>query len=276
MDQLNNGRPLLRSTTVQRHFQPVDYDQPGGPHNAEESGYFSIGATKVYPSQNYLARPDNSFIQLRPKSFDVLLHLCSNNGQLVEKALLVKAVWKKVCVTDDSLVQCIVDIRKALGTDSKHLRTVSRRGYMLTATHQQAPKVCSTTSSPTLIVGPFQCADNAKDTQVAGGLCDSVIARLLDNRSIALHINDAFESQTANYQVIGNLQLQGERARVAVKLLDRLDGRYLWATIYDKSADNAFLLQDHLSRDIAIDLISQIHHLPVDVDTHYAFKQCKT
>jgi DNA-binding winged helix-turn-helix (wHTH) protein len=228
------------------------------------SGYYRIGATKVFPRQNQLACPDNSFIQLRPKSFDVLLHLCRKNGQLVEKETLVKAVWKDVCVTDDSLVQCIVDIRKALGSDSKLLRTITRRGYMLTATHTNTHTASSTTSTPTLIVGPFQCTDNAKDTQVAGGLCDGVIARLLDNKSVALHINNTIARQKANYQVNCNLQLQGERARVAVQLVDRLSGQYLWANIYDKNANDTFSLQDHLSRDIAADLISQIQHQTVD------------
>jgi adenylate cyclase len=76
---------------------------------------------------------DGTEIPLRAQSFAVLRELASQKGQLVEKDALVEAVWKGVAVTDDSLVQCIGEIRRAL--DDEHhiiLRTVPRRGYRLT------------------------------------------------------------------------------------------------------------------------------------------------
>ena len=50
----------------------------------------------------------------------------------MSKDELVAAVWRGVAVTDDSLVQCIAEIRKALG-DDRHtvVKTVLKRGYML-------------------------------------------------------------------------------------------------------------------------------------------------
>jgi TolB-like protein/DNA-binding winged helix-turn-helix (wHTH) protein/tetratricopeptide (TPR) repeat protein len=69
-------------------------------------------------------------IPLRPRSFAVLRHLVLNPGRLVTKDELFSAVWPDLAVTDDSLVQCIGDIRRALG-DTAHavVRTVPRRGY---------------------------------------------------------------------------------------------------------------------------------------------------
>ncbi len=222
-----------------------------------KSAYFKIGTAKVIPRQNRIVLPDDSFVQIRPKSFDVLIHLCQHSGRLVEKESLVKAIWKGVCVTDDSLVQCIVDIRKSLGDNSKHLRTVTRRGYMITAELIDDPHP-EENNMPSLIVGPFKCTDSEKDAHVASGLCDGVIARLLNNTSIKLQIKNAIAERDANYQVNCNLQFQGERARVAVQLLNRLNGQYVWANIYDNSATDAFSLQDRLSHDIAADLISQL------------------
>jgi TolB-like protein/Flp pilus assembly protein TadD len=71
-------------------------------------------------------------IPLRPRSYAVLRRLLRNSGQLVTKDELYEAVWPGLAVTDDSLVQCIGDIRRALG-DDRHaiLRTVPRRGYRL-------------------------------------------------------------------------------------------------------------------------------------------------
>jgi DNA-binding winged helix-turn-helix (wHTH) protein len=44
------------------------------------------------------------------------------------------AVWPGIFVSDDSIAQCVRDIRRALGDDAHQLlRTLPRRGYLLTA-----------------------------------------------------------------------------------------------------------------------------------------------
>lgn len=69
-------------------------------------------------------------IPLRPKSYEVLLYLASRPGRLVGRNELFDAVWGKAAITDDSLTQCLVEIRRALGDESRTLvRTVPRRGY---------------------------------------------------------------------------------------------------------------------------------------------------
>ena len=44
----------------------------------------------------------------------------------------MQTVWGNIAVSDDSLVQCVIEIRKALG-DDKHriVRTLPKRGYVL-------------------------------------------------------------------------------------------------------------------------------------------------
>ncbi len=79
-------------------------------------------------------RADGVTIELRPKSFDVLRLLVQNAGRLVLKDEMARAVWPNVVATDDSLAQCISDIRKALGDDSQRfIKTVPRRGYVFVA-----------------------------------------------------------------------------------------------------------------------------------------------
>ena len=69
-------------------------------------------------------------LRLRPRSYDVLLHLARNAGRLVSKQELMDVVWKDVAVTDDSLVQCLMEIRRALGDDEHVIETVRGRGYL--------------------------------------------------------------------------------------------------------------------------------------------------
>ena len=73
-------------------------------------------------------------VPLRPKAFDVLLHLARNRNRVVSKDELMEAIWPNVFVTENSLVQCISDIRAALGEDGPAiLKTVARRGYTFAA-----------------------------------------------------------------------------------------------------------------------------------------------
>src|SRR5262245_64043812 len=71
-------------------------------------------------------------IELRNRSFGVLRHLATNAGRVVTKDELLQANWPGVTVTEDSLTQCISEIRRALGDAGRDLvRTVPRRGYMI-------------------------------------------------------------------------------------------------------------------------------------------------
>lgn len=76
-------------------------------------------------------------VTLRPQSAEILKLLAARPGELVSKDELMQAVWADVAVTDDSLVQCVKEIRKALG-DEKHriVRTVLKRGYVFEAEEQ--------------------------------------------------------------------------------------------------------------------------------------------
>lgn len=71
-------------------------------------------------------------IAVRPKTFEVLRYLLERAGRVVTKDALMQEVWPDVTVGDESLAQCISEIRRALGNDgSRIVRTVPRRGYMV-------------------------------------------------------------------------------------------------------------------------------------------------
>ncbi len=81
-----------------------------------------------------LRRADGEAIKLRPKTFDLLWLLAVNPRRILSKHELMAAVWPGVHVSDDSLFQCIRELRAALGDDKRQLiRAVSGRGYLLEA-----------------------------------------------------------------------------------------------------------------------------------------------
>ena len=70
-------------------------------------------------------------VKLRPKSFEVLRLLVERNGQLVSKDELLDSVWGRTVVTEGSIAQCLIEVRRAIGDESqKMIRTVPRRGYI--------------------------------------------------------------------------------------------------------------------------------------------------
>src|SRR3954462_479891 len=79
-------------------------------------------------------------VKLRPRVYDALRFLVENRGRLVRKEELIRTLWPDAFVTDDSLVQCMVELRRALGDRAQEiLKTVPRRGYVLAAQLKQEP-----------------------------------------------------------------------------------------------------------------------------------------
>ena len=77
-------------------------------------------------------------IKLRPKSFELLRYFVEHPDRVVTKEELIKAVWPDAFVTDDSLVQCVREVRRALEDHSQqvpqngtqawlHFRSAGRR-----------------------------------------------------------------------------------------------------------------------------------------------------
>ena len=83
-------------------------------------------------------------IQLRPKVYETLKYLVEHSGRLIGKQELIQAVWPDSFVTDDSLVQCTVELRRALDDRTQRiLKTVPRRGYLFRAHVVQRPSDAS-------------------------------------------------------------------------------------------------------------------------------------
>jgi DNA-binding winged helix-turn-helix (wHTH) protein len=93
-----------------------------------------IGNHAVDLSREALIDPSGSIVPLRPRAWMVLRFLALHAGRLVGKSELLDEVWADCEVTEDSLVQAVGDIRRALGEAGRTaLRTLPRRGYMLIA-----------------------------------------------------------------------------------------------------------------------------------------------
>jgi DNA-binding winged helix-turn-helix (wHTH) protein/Flp pilus assembly protein TadD len=113
-----------------------------------------------------LRAPDGGTIRLRPKTLEILRLLAGNAGRVLSKQQLMEAAWPNVHVGEDSLFQCIREIRAALGDDKREVvRVISGRGYLFQAEVTEVPvpaPPAAPEAAPTV-----QPAPTASDTKAA-------------------------------------------------------------------------------------------------------------
>src|SRR5262245_64845073 len=138
-----------------------------------------------------LLDPDGAEIPLRPKSMTLLRVLIENAGRVVDRDAIMAAVWPGVIVTDESITQCVRDLRKTLGDEAQALlRTVPKRGYLLAAeavpaeTTAPTPRadaarpapVLALPDRPSIAVLPFQnMSGDADQDYFADGVVEEII-----------------------------------------------------------------------------------------------------
>ena len=104
-----------------------------------ENGPVKLGEFQYDPIAARLMDRTGEQVFLRAQSAAVLKILFQNIGELVTRDALISEVWPDLNVTDDSLTQCIADIRRALGDHERRIvRTVPKRGFILQAPTMRA------------------------------------------------------------------------------------------------------------------------------------------
>lgn len=93
-----------------------------------------------------LRRSDGPATRLRPKTLELFKLLVQNSHRVLGKEELMEAIWPGIHVGEDSLFQCIREIRVALGDARREMvQVISGRGYLfaLDVTTEQAAS-CTT------------------------------------------------------------------------------------------------------------------------------------
>lgn len=202
---------------------------------------------------------DGTEVSLRPKSFALLAYMVQRAGRVFAKDELLGAVWPDVIVTEDSLTQCIHEIRQALGAEAAALlRTVPRRGYLFADAAAQGAGVPEPSGhvAPGLSVGqllrrngiavlPFTLVapSNPGDGALADGLAQDVISRLARMRGFHViargstfalrHL--AGDPQAAGralgvvHVVTGTAMIRDMRLRLQIDIVEAEGAGILWS-----------------------------------------------
>ncbi len=94
-----------------------------------------FGVWEFNPALNQLESSKQT-IRLEPKTADLLKLFLSRSNQVLSREALLSDLWPDVIVSDDSLTQLVIKLRKALGDDTRkpqYIQTIPKRGYRFLA-----------------------------------------------------------------------------------------------------------------------------------------------
>ena len=234
-----------------------------------------LGTASYDPSAQLLREGAGARIALRPQSLKVLDCLLKADGSMVGKDELVKTVWGKLAVTDDSLVQCIGEIRAAIG-DAEHkvLQTEWRRGYRLVVsvhpesfgsaqdrpveglrqTQNEQSVLADGQTYPAIAVMPFVSFDgrerSERNAENFAAALISELARCKELRVISrqtaftlncknLGSKEICEKLHARFLVTGHVQLNGSGIQWSLELVDGHSEEIVWTNRNPLEADLA-------------------------------------
>lgn len=127
-------------------------------------------ATKVSFSEHLqaLVFSDGRVVPLRPQTSDVFRLFVNYSGRIITKDQIIDAVWGAQVVSDDSVYQCISEIRRAIGSaGGATIRTVARKGYVFEFTPELLEPIWSSSILLNAIPESINYVNSADGTQIA-------------------------------------------------------------------------------------------------------------
>lgn len=256
-------------------------------------GLVKIGGYQFAPLDGSLTPTRGEGVTLRPQTSTVLRVLCEKRGEIVSRNDLIAEVWPTTSVTDDSVTQCIREIRSALGPEGHRLvRTFPKRGYMLEAAEgviaKPKPKsryplffgstlgiviLVSLTFAgfmwqippdryvqPKIAIQPFQdIYQTEKWSRIGAGLANELAATLA--RNDWLEVRQVYQNSEQfsheDYILTGTISATSDSIRLTAKLSEGVEGHILWSEVWTGSANDIFDIQSDLLEKVEATISSE-------------------
>ena len=234
---------------------------------------------------------------LRPKSFEVLRYLVEHAGRVVTKEEMLDALWPDVTVGEESLTQCISEVRRAINdTGQRIIKTIPRRGYLIDvpvlsggATAAEVSRVTTSNAErasalplpdkPSIAVLAFtnMSGDPAQE-YFSDGIAEDIItglSRFSELFVIARNSSFQYKGKSPDirqvgrelgvrYVLEGSIRRAGDRVRISAQLIDAVTGAHRWAERYDRELKDVFAVQDEVSRAIVAILIAHVNKAEIE------------
>ncbi len=229
---------------------------------------------------------------LRPKSFEVLRYLLEHTGRVVTKEEMLNAIWPDVTASDESLTQCVSEVRRAIADENQRIiKTVPRRGYLMDVpiSTDDVPGVETPVAAnagvkspsstlplpdrPSIAVLPFtNMSGDAEQEYFADGIVEDItteLSRFRDLFVIARNSSFHYKGQAVDVRQIGyelgvrhvlegSVRRDGQRVRITAQLIDADSGVHRWAERFDRELSDIFAVQNEVARSVAGALAAHI------------------
>ena len=114
---------------------------------------YEFGGFRLHLRQRLLFSSDNQPVALSPRAFETLVVLVEQAGEMLDKSELMRKVWPKAVVEENSLNQCITQLRRALGErpgEHRFIVTEPGRGYRFVAEVRAVSAPSATPAEPVM------------------------------------------------------------------------------------------------------------------------------
>lgn len=245
--------------------------------NPKSPEAFRLGAFSFSLKSGELREASGAVVHLRRQCAQVLACLLRRRGELVTKDELFESVWAGTVVTDDSLVQCISEIRRVLNDGDRALvRTAPGKGYGIAAVPAVpggANAALPLPDRPSIAVLAFEDYSAGSDAgYLSDAIAEGIIAELsrfpelfviARNSSFSLRhapmpVAEISRALGVRYLLEGSQQKHGDRLRVTVQLIDAVDGRHLWSDVYARDLNDLFEVQDDIVRRVVATVAQKV------------------
>jgi adenylate cyclase len=218
-----------------------------------------------------LLSADGKPLMIRPKTLALLLLFVNNPNCMIDYETIAEAVWPSVAVTDESIAQCVRDLRRVLGADAHSpIRTVWRRGYIFTAEVTRPAGSISPDSSepelkpdrrttgsslesapfgadrPVLVIRDLNYLDSQPEDAVRGqAILEELTTYLASSRDLSVAPYPAHRQNDdgpiepiwlsrdgARYLLEGTFRRGEDSDRLTLRLTDLALNRYVWGKPY--------------------------------------------
>ena len=245
-----------------------------------------LGNVVLDMSRGSLRDGNGAEVALRPKSLDLLLTLARNPGRVISREELFDVVWPNVTVTEDSIAQCVREVRRAIGDpEGRILRTIVKRGYSLdvmlatSPSSNHAPIAETNYDRPSLVVLPFQSIPSEPNTDwFADGIVEEITTALSRFRSLfviarnsaftfkgeSVDVRDVGRRLGVRYVLEGSVRQAGAQLRVTGQLIEAETGNHVWADRFDAVMTDVFEVQDRITAAVAGALAPRVHHAEIE------------
>jgi TolB-like protein len=212
-------------------------------------------------------------IKLREQPILILGMLLDRPGQVVLREEIRLRLWSTDTIVefDHGINSAIQKLRNALGdsaADPRYVETVARRGYRFL---RKVEKVGDDSAEPvdqhpSIAVLPFaNMSADQENEYFCDGLAEEILnllAKIPGLKVIARTSAFTFRGQEQDIRKIaetlgvrnvleGSVRRAGDRVRIAVQLVNAVDGAYLWAERYDRDLTDIFAIQNEIGQAIS-------------------------